>query len=84
MVDEHETLVERLMNNWMLFVASTIHPVGKIVQRTRKRPRETQNNQRQVDEIWGENGTAKVHISMFIDNYTYWIGGVNINDQSIS
>eukprot|EP00957_Ditylum_brightwellii_P054813 4154072-Ditylum_brightwellii.AAC.1 len=44
MVDEHETLVGRWMDNGMVFVVSTIHQVGKKVQRTRKQPHKTQNN----------------------------------------
>ena len=84
MVDEFGTLLGRWMDNGMVFVVSTIHRVGKIVQRRRKRPRKTQNNKSHVNFIWGENGTALIHIPTLIDNYNYWMGGVDVGDQRIS
>eukprot|EP00957_Ditylum_brightwellii_P003801 288701-Ditylum_brightwellii.AAC.1 len=44
LVDEHGTLIGRWMDNGMVFAVSTIHQVGKTVQRIRKEPRMTQNN----------------------------------------
>ena len=54
------------------------------IKRTRKRPRKTQNNRMHVDKIWGENGVVEIYIPTLIDDYNYWMGGVDVADQRIS
>ena len=66
------------------FCCSTIHKVGHKIKRMRKRPRKTQNNSMHVDKIWGENGAVEIYIHTLIDDYNYWMGGVDVVDQHIS
>ena len=84
MVNEFGTLIARWMDNGLVFCVSTIHKPGQIVKRRRKRPRVTMNNRKHVKEVWGENGTAEIFIPLLIDNYNYWMGGVDVSDQRIS
>ena len=62
----------------------TIHKEGNTIKQMRKGLRKTQNNRIHVDKIWGENDAVKTYIPTLIDNYNYWIGGVNVADQCIS
>ena len=83
-VDEYATLVARWMDNGMVFCISTMHKAGKDIARVRKRPRVTQNNRRHVSDIWGDKGSTKIRIPTLIDDYNYWMGGVDVADQRIS
>ena len=83
-VDEHGTLLGRWMDNGMVFVTSTIHQIGKIIKRNRKKPRKTPNNKKHVDKIWGDKGAVPIYIPAIIDDYNHWMGGVDLSDQRIS
>eukprot|EP00957_Ditylum_brightwellii_P041886 3172700-Ditylum_brightwellii.AAC.1 len=83
-VDEYGSLVGRWEDNGMVFVVTTIHKVRETITRLRKCPRKTQNNKRHVDQVWEENGTAFINIPTLIDNYNYWMGGVDVSNQHIS
>ena len=48
MIDEGKTLLGRWKDNGMVFVTSTIHKVGNIIKRMRKKPRITANNKKHV------------------------------------
>ena len=83
-VDEHGTLLGRWMDNGLVFIVSTVHKVGKIVKRLRKKPRKTGKNKRHVDKIWGDKGAVPIFIPVMIDNYNFWMGGVDLSDQRIA
>ena len=74
----------RWMDNGMVFCCSTIHRPGNTIKRARKRPRLTQNNRNHVREIWGDNGVTQIYIPTVIDDYNFWMGGVDVADQRIS
>ena len=84
MVDEHGTLVARWMDNGLVFCVSTLHKVGKIVKRNRKRPRKTCKNSGHVDKVWGDDAVKEIFIPTLIDDYNHWMGGVDLCDQRIS
>ena len=84
MIDEHNTLVGRWLDNGLVFVVSTVHKIGNYITRTRKRPRKTPKNERHVDIVWGKNGSAKINIPTLIDDYNHWMGGVDLADQRIA
>eukprot|EP00957_Ditylum_brightwellii_P160392 12209964-Ditylum_brightwellii.AAC.1 len=42
------------------------------------------NGMKTCRQIWGESGTALIDIPTLIDNYNFWMGGVDIGDQQIS
>lgn len=83
-IDEFGTLVARWMDNGMVFCVSTMHKVGNRVKRMRKRPRKTANNKNHIEKIWGEKGATDIYIPTLIDDYNYWMGGVDVADQRIS
>ena len=84
MVDEYGTLISRWMDNGLVFCVSTLHKPGKIIKRKRKRPRVTQNNRAHVSKIWGDKGATDIYIPTLIDDYNYWMGGVDVADQRIA
>ena len=83
-VDEYGTLLGRWMDNSAVFCVSTLHKVGKIIKRTRKRPRVNAANRRHINKVWGKNGSAEVYIPRLIDDYNHWMGGVDLVDQRIA
>ena len=83
-IDDSGTLLARWMDNGMVFCVSTMHKAGKDIKRMRKRPRVTKNNRKHVSDIWGEKGATKIRIPTLIDDYNYWMGGVDVADQRIS
>ena len=82
--DDFGTLVGRWMDNGLVFMVSTIHRIGSIIERERRRPRKTQNNSNHVDQIWGTSGVMNIHIPLIVDHYNHWMGGVDLSDQRIS
>ena len=44
MVDEHETLLLRWLDNLFVFVVSIVHAVESIIERVRRIPRKTETN----------------------------------------
>ena len=83
-VDQYGTLVARWMDNGLVFCVSTIHKPGKVVRRTRKKPRQTVKNQNHVRKIWGNEAKKKIYIPQLIDDYNHWMGGVDLTDQRIA
>ena len=81
--DDHGTLIARWMDNGLVFLVSTIHSIGSIIQRNRRRPRITQNNKAHVSKVWGAAGVMKVYIPLLVDHYNHWMGGVDLSDQRI-
>jgi len=84
MIDEGKTLLGRWKDNGMVFVTSTIHKVGNIIKRMRKKPRITANNKKHVKQIWGDEGCVEIFIPTLIDDYNHWMGGVDLADQRIA
>lgn len=67
-----------------MFVVSSMHRVGNIVKRNRKRPRVTQVNRNHVSKIWGDSGKKEIYIPWLIDDYNHWMGDVDLSDQHIA
>ena len=55
-VDEHGTLVARLMDNKFVTMVSTIHSIEDVVECNRRRPKLTQDNKAHVEKVWGTQG----------------------------
>ena len=83
-VDEHETLVARWMDNGLVFCVSTMPKVGAMIKRSQKRTRVTKLNKRHVNTIWGTKGVADIFIPTLIDDYNHYMGGVGLLDKRIS
>jgi len=49
----------------------------------RKRPHVTRNNRKYITKIWGNKGKTDIFIPMLIENYNYWMSGVDVSDQWI-
>ena len=56
MVDDDGTMLGRWMDNNFVFMVSTVHRIGKTIERVRRKPRKTAKNCKHVDEIWGNKG----------------------------
>ena len=82
--DEHGTLLGRWMDNSLVFCVSTVHRIGNVIKRMRKRPRYTTTNKRHVREVWGDDGKKEINIPTLIDHYNHWMGGVDLVDQLIA
>ena len=55
------------MDNGLVLMVTTVHKIGKIVKRNRKRPRKTMNNVKYVDKVWGNRGDVPIYI--YSQNY---------------
>ena len=66
-----------------VYCVSTLHKVGKTIKRMRNIPRKTVNNKNHVDRVWGDQGKVQIFIPTLIDDYNYWMGGVDVSDQRI-
>ena len=53
MVDSMRTLVARWMDNGLVFLVSTVHTVGKTVEKCRQKQRETGKNKAHINLVWG-------------------------------
>ena len=67
----------------MVFCVSTMHRVGSVIKRRRKRPRVTKLNHGHVNKIWGVEGVAEIFIPTLIDDYNHWTSVVDLSDQRI-
>ena len=83
-IDEFGTLCAKWMDNGLVFCVSTLHSIGSVIQRARRRPRKSQKNKAHVKTIWGDSGKANVYIPTLIDDYNHWMGGVDLKDQRIT
>ena len=83
-VDEYGTLVGRWMDNNFVLCVSTVHKVGQVIKRERRRPRLTDTNKNHVNKIWGNAGKQAIYIPVLIDDYNQLMGGVDVCDQRIA
>ena len=84
-VDEYGTLLGRWMDNNFVFCVSTVHRIGKVIERIRRKPRMTAINKSHVEQVWGSLGKIAIYIPQLIDDYNHWMGGgVDLADQRIA
>eukprot|EP00957_Ditylum_brightwellii_P102641 7822711-Ditylum_brightwellii.AAC.1 len=72
------------MDNVMLFCVYTVHTVGGMVERVRKRPRVIELNKKHVYTVWGDNGKREINMPKLIDGCNHWKGGVDVSEQRIA
>ena len=72
------------MDNGIVFCVSMIHRVGYTINRLRKKPQITKNNHAHINKVCGDKGAVPIHITKLIDDYNYWMGGVDVSDQRIA
>ena len=72
------------MDNGLVLCISTLHKVGNMIKRNRKKPRKTGKNKAHIDRIWGDEGSREIYIPNLIDDYNHWMGGVDLADQLIA
>ena len=70
-------------NNIVLALSTihTIHIAKDFVARQRRRPTKTSTSARIVRCVFGNNSTKELEIPMFINDYNYNMGGVDIANQ---
>ena len=61
-------------------MSSLQKPLSEI-ERNRKRPRITSTNGARVLKVFGDNARKMLHILKIVDDYNYFMGGVDITDQ---
>ena len=83
MIDQYGTLISRWMGNGLVLFISKIYRVGSIVNYIREKMT-NKNNKKHVESVWGKLGAVEVFIPTLIDNYNYWMGGVDLADQRIA
>ena len=62
--DEFGTLCARWMDNGLVFCVSTVHKVGPMVKRNRKRPRVTVKKQESCEQSMGQRSNKR-HLHTF-------------------
>lgn len=67
-------------NNSVFFMTS-FHDIHKTVVRLRRRPKLSSTNGQMVREVFGNQVCKAIPIPVFIDDYNYNMGGVDIADQ---
>jgi hypothetical protein len=63
---------------------STIHIVDiakDFIEKIRKRPTKTLINTRIIRKVFSDKHIKKLEIPQFIDDYNYYIGGINLINQ---
>ena len=77
MNDDLNFRIFRWIDNNQVTMVSTVHNGNEFPRlRQRRKPRTTATNRSHVQQVWGNNGVAKINIPSFIDDYNYWMGGV--------
>ena len=76
----------RWCDNNIVKIVSTIHlgTSDKKVTRPRKRSRINEFNKQGVRIVWGDNHTVEINIPEIVNNYNYWMLGVDVADQMIA
>ena len=64
-----------------LSIIYIIHTANDFITRLRKRPVKTSTSARIVRCIFGDDVTKALEIPLFIDDYNYQMGGVDITNQ---
>lgn len=59
----------------------TVHKVEDFRQKLYKRPAKTSTNNRVVHQVFRSDLTKELEIPVFINDYNYHIGGVDIANQ---
>ena len=70
-------------NNVILALSNvyTINQAKDFREKVKKRPTKTLTNSRIVRRVFGDNHKKELQIPCFIDDYNYYIGGVNLANQ---
>ena len=70
-------------NNIVLALSNiyTTHNTDNFQEKVRKRPTATSTNVHIIRTVFGKESTKELYILRFIDDYNYYIGGVNLANQ---
>eukprot|EP00957_Ditylum_brightwellii_P043224 3275764-Ditylum_brightwellii.AAC.1 len=58
-IEEYGALLERLLDNGIVFYISIVHKVGGMVERARRRPMILVLNKKHVKDVWGDTGNKR-------------------------
>eukprot|EP00957_Ditylum_brightwellii_P077247 5870206-Ditylum_brightwellii.AAC.1 len=78
--DEYSTLLGRWLDNGMVFCIFMVHKVGGMSERARKSSRIAVLNKKNIKDVWGNVGKKEINIPRLIDDYNYWMGGVDVSE----
>ena len=77
-------VIARWVDNNVVTMVTTFHDPTEAIKKCRRRPRTTTTNKRHVDQVWGPHARANVWIPVIIDDYNFFMLGVDLADQLIA
>jgi len=80
-LDDAGNLIFKWVDNAIVTVVTSVHTLGEVVVRSRRRPRVTVTNRNHIQAVWGDSPRADVSIPRAIDDYNDLMGGVDLFDQ---
>lgn len=83
MEDKRNYLIMRWVDNKPVDFVSTIHTGDEVIEKLRKRPRETHLNRGHVRRVWGNDWGVRINIPKVVDDYNTMMGGVDKAYQMI-
>ncbi|PWW73360.1 hypothetical protein C7212DRAFT_235784 [Tuber magnatum] len=69
------------MDNNIVRMLTTVHPWNEVTCSIRQKPQKTSTNAVLVQKAFGDHNRAAFFIPIAIDDYSYYMGGVDIADQ---
>lgn len=54
---------------------------GEDIEQTRRQPRLNKTNKNNVVDVWGKEYKKKISITVIINDYNYWMNGVDVADE---
>ena len=82
--DKDNFQIQQWVDNNVVTMVTTMHTPDKTVSHVRKKLRVNAVNKANLNRIWGDSFTRMIENPNVIDDYNYWMGGVDQNDQLIS
>ena len=84
MPDKRNFLIMRWVDNRPVDFVTTVHDGNEVIEKLRKRPRETHLNKGHVRRVWGNDWGVHIEIPCIVDDYNNMMGGVDKAYQMIS
>jgi len=84
MNDKRKYKMIRWVDNNVVNMVSNVHVGNEVVERNRRRPRQTNTNRTHLQAVCGPDPVKRIKIPKVIDDYNHWMNGVDKADQLIA
>jgi len=74
----------RWVDNNVVTMVSTVHTGSETVVAHKRRPRKNKFNAQNLRRVWGDQFIAPIQVPRVINDYNYWMKGVDLADQLIA